>query len=461
MKLKRILAVLAAMTITAVSFTACSEDESSVTDETKENNEISAETSETEETSDLSGQTIYWLSDYDLNPSGSEERSTALTIFEDTYGGKIQWIPTTAETKYDDLANMLLGGEEVDMFPYDSSVFPDGVLKNQFQPLDDYINLDDEMWTDTKEIADKMAYDGKHYVIPYAVSDPACLIYSRKLMKDEGFDDPYELYQKGEWNWDTFLSMMEYFVSGSDERYGCTGNIAKALVQSSGQGFVNYDGSSFTSNITSPEIEEAELVLEKIGTQGLYDDTWHGYFPEDNSTLFYGMAPWALAESNGKNSDGDIFLVPFPKMSESENYYISTDYSARMLVAGSGKGEAVATYIKCEKTALSDEKYQDSRKEQALIPTLNYNGEKTKFVTEEQYDACQGILNAENTEVVFDFGYGMGSRMSLETYDYSTRGIMNNLTDALISGYEGSPSSWSELCDEFKDDLESEIKKFN
>lgn len=36
----------------------------------------------------------------------------------------------------------------------------------------------------------------------------------------------------------------------------------------------------------------------------------------------------------------------------------------------------------------------------------------------------QSLMDPANVTPVFDFGYGMGSRMTDETYDYNTRGVM-------------------------------------
>ena len=32
---------------------------------------------------DIKGQTIYWLADYDINPKNNQDRSVALSLFED------------------------------------------------------------------------------------------------------------------------------------------------------------------------------------------------------------------------------------------------------------------------------------------------------------------------------------------------------------------------------------------
>ena len=105
-----------------------------------------------------------------------------------------------------------------------------------------------------------------------------------------------------------------------------------AIVQSTGETFVKYDGSKFSNNISNPAIEEAEGVMEEIMSLGLYDPTWYGYLPDDGSTLFFGMADWALGASNVKadpnpdyEDDGfveenDLMIVPFPKQPGSDEY---------------------------------------------------------------------------------------------------------------------------------------------
>lgn len=461
MKIKRFLTVLTAMTMIMTAFTACKKDESSSESESSsaENSDVQS-SEESSVDPEVSGQTIYWLSDYDLNPDGNQDRSIALTLFEDVYGGKIEWIPTTPETKYDDLANRILGGEPVDMIDYEPAAFPGGIT-DQYQPLDDYIDLNDELWSDTKELADAMAYDGKHYVVPVGADNPVALIYSRKMIEDESLEDPYELYKNGKWTYDKFLSMMKTFTENGDDRYGCTGWIGSPLVQSSGQPFVAFDGKTYSNNIMSPEIEKAENILEEIGTENLYNASWNSYFPDDGSTLFYGMTLENLAKSNAKNEDGDIFFVPFPKTDDSGSYYLTADIRAKMLAANSDKGKAVAAYITCEKVARTEEKYKTAVKEKALESEADYGDDKGKYITEEQYDFWQELTSLDGITPVFDYGCGMGTRMYSETYDYSTRGIINNLSDALISEYEGSPATWAELRDELKDDIDKEIKKYN
>lgn len=411
---------------------------------------------------DISGQEIVWMADYDINPSNNDDRSVALTLFEDTYGGKVKWIQTTSATKFDDLANKIMSDEQVDMFPYEWSCLPNGVYKDQYEPLDDYINLDDDLWSDVKYMAESLVYNGKHYVIPYAISDPVCIQYSRELMQEEGLDDPYELYQKGEWTWDTFMDMMEKFVNNADdgeERFGINGWFGQAVVQSTGKTIVTYDGSKFANNITDPQIEKAELLLQQIAQENLYDPSWKSYFPEDGLTLFYAMGgTWSLGESNGKNPDGDIMIVPFPKDPDADKYYACTNYAAKMLVKNSQKGDAVATYIKCERIAQVEDQYKETAKQKALIQTQDAKGNVIKYITEEQYDAFQKYVE-QDISPVFDYGFGMGSRMYGDgEYTYETRGVMNNLMEALLNG---EVNTWAELREAWSSVVDTEIETYN
>ncbi len=410
---------------------------------------------------DISGQSIYWLATYDLNPQNNQDRSVALTLFEDVYGGKVEWIQCTSDDKFDVLTNRILGGDPVDMFPYEWDALPNGVYKDQYQPLDDYLDLEDEIWDDMREEIDMFAYNGKHYVVPYAIADPLLITYSRNMCQENGLDDPYELYQDGEWDWDAFMEMMKAYVAGGDgstQRYGIAGWFGQAMVQSTGQTIVKFDGSQFTNNIYDPQIEAAEGLMEEMRSLQLYDANWYANFPDTGNVLFYGMADWSLGASNAKNPDADLMVVPFPKDPDADEYYLCANFGAKMLVKNSDKGDAVATYIYCERLAETQDEYVQAAKEKALIEEKSASGMLLSFKTEEQYDAIMEYK--ADTTPVFDFGYGMGSTMYGEgEYTYETRGIMNNLMDGILK-YD-DVDSWAVLRDNWSAAIDDVLETYN
>ncbi|MBQ8514913.1 MAG: extracellular solute-binding protein [Ruminococcus sp.] len=484
--LKRTLAALLALS-SMMALTACGGGSSTSESATEDNSAYKQEDDYAADASlaadyiqndpmlpEVQGKTIYWLSYYDLNPQNNQDRSVALQLFEDEYGGKIEYISCTSDTKFDTLASRILGGDPVDMFPYEWDAVPNGVVKDQYQPLDDYIDLSEDMWTDMQDIIDMYEYNGQHYVVPYCLSDPLLITYSRTMCEENGLEDPYELYEDGEWDWDVFMDMMTTFVGNAGDgetRYGINGWFGQAMIQSTGETIINYDGESFSNNIKSEAIESAENVMEEIMNRKMYDPTWYGYLPEDGSTLFFAMADWALATSNVKHAENpeindegfveenDLMIVPFPKNPDTDEYYLNCNFGARMLVKGSENGAAVGAYIKCERLAASIEEYQEAAKSKSLIPEKSAAGVLKAYITEEQYDALCEYRDPENITPVFDFGYGMGSRMYGDgDYTYETRGIMDNITSAILNGEK---DSWAVIRDEWASVIDEVVEEYN
>lgn len=437
MKIKKTLAVISVIAAVAMGFTGCNKQEDNSSVSTNETEALSEP--EKENAEPLENEVIRFMSDYDLNPSNGGSRSIALTLFEDLYGGKIEWVPTTRKTMYDDLSKAVLGGEKIDMFPYMDNAVPYGVSKDYFEPVDDYLDLNDDIWSGIKGLADKMSYGGKHYAVPTGINDPVVLIYSRKAVENIGFDDPYKLYNEGKWDWDTFIKMMKEF-----DETGCAGFIGQGIIQSTGQPYVNYDGNNFTSNLENEDIKKAGEIVEQISGV-MYDDAW--YDTLDENILFLGMGSWAIPQSNKSNKDADVFFVPFPS-SDGKGKNITAEINSKLLVKGSDKGEAVAAYLKCERIAATEEKYVKAQKDAAV---------KNGF-TEEQYDFLEEIKNPDN--IVFDFSYGMSKKISNNIVDFKERGAVNNINDAILSDYSDAPESWAKIRDSFKKVIESEISEY-
>ena len=113
----------------------------------------------------LDNKTIKWLAHYDLNPntaSGASE-SVPLNVFRTKYGGEIQYYATTWNTRFSDLSTYVLGGEGIDFFPCETAALPKGVVSGMFQPVDEYIDMDDPLWKDVEAAMEVFNFNGKHY----------------------------------------------------------------------------------------------------------------------------------------------------------------------------------------------------------------------------------------------------------------------------------------------------------
>ena len=111
----------------------------------------------------LENGTVKWLSFWDLNPANGKPKSVELELFETKYGGKIEYIPTTYETRYSDLSTQVLGGTSPDLFPAaDLDTFPGKAIAGMFEPFDDYLDFDSDLWSSgAKKLSDEHTLGGK------------------------------------------------------------------------------------------------------------------------------------------------------------------------------------------------------------------------------------------------------------------------------------------------------------
>lgn len=452
--------ILAAMvTASALAAVSCSEKNNS-----SQSPETPVATEPVTEPDKIEGVTLTWLSDFDINPAAGEKPSAALEIFRNFYGADIRYVRTTAREKFSALDNMLNSGDEVDMFPYSSEIFAGKGIENRFQPLDPYFEVlgaEEDMWQDMTGITDSLAYKGDHYIVPYSISDPVLVTYSRRIMKEEKLDDPWELYQQGKWDWDTMMSMMKDFTAAGAEkgevRYGIGGEPGEALINSTGHGVVEWNGSVPVSKLDSPELARAEEFMQEIRGNGLYRNDMSMSYPADDSTLFFVMGAWSLGESNAQNPDDDLMIVPFPSPKGTAENYITCRLNARMLVKGSDKGEAVAAYIKSERIAATEAEYLSAARKNALVTELRAPGILRYSMTGEQYDAVQSCLDTKRVTPVYDCGFSMGSRMTGGTDISARSGVMEKLASSLLIGDPAYPD-WNALKDSCKDIINEEIK---
>ena len=441
----------------AASFAACSSDDggsanvettttTAKTEWTGDSIEVTVDEEAIDTEVDISGKTLKWMGFYDLNPTNdANERSVELAIFEDTYGAKIEYIPTTNATRFDDLANAIMGGTSPDIFIYEWRSFPYDTQKGQFQPIDSLVDWSDPMWAEVKGTADMFTWKGEHYLAPlgYGSSDIQVLMYNRRMMEEEGIDDPYELYLEGKWDWNAFLDSMKTFVEQGDDRYGICGWWENAFVYTAGDTLIKYDGNTFTNNLSSAKVERAQNVLRDIYANDLIKSGWFqgaGVFgPGD--TLFYSMGTWAYNDVAKAQPDDVIQILPFPKDPEQDNNFFSANILAYMWVKGSENADCVKTWYNVNRLVNYDPQYTEVTKEKFL--------KNNQYWSSEMYDVAMDFFDPSKFTFAFDYGFG---------FDTDTNAIMEELYYGIPRGdYE----SWVQLREQYTNIIDEKIKDFN
>lgn len=443
-KTSKILAgILAASTV--LSLTACGGDGATTSDApitetttaktewTGDNIEVTVAEEAVDDTLNIEGRTLKWMGFYDLNPTNdAPERSTELALFEDTYGAKIEYIATTNATQFDDLATAIVGGTSPDIFVYDWRSFPYDINKGQYQPIDSIVDWEDPMWADVKDQADMFTWKGEHYVAPfgYGFNDFQILMYNKSVVEDMGMDDPYELYEKGEWDWDIFVDMMKTFQDGDSTKYGISGWWANAFVYTSGDTMVKYDGEKFTNNLYSPAIEKAQLVIEDIWANQLVKRGWvdGSQAFTNNDCLFYSMGTWAYQAAQASMPDDVIQIVPFPRNPDDETYYMNKRIFSHMWVKGSENADCVKAWFNVNRLVNYDPQYTDVTKEKFLTNNDAW--------TPEMYDVVMSFYDDDKFTLAYDYGYGLSDYMNSEVMTLLYEGLVNEQFESWVQARE-------------------------
>lgn len=314
----------------------------------------------------LENGTIRWLATYDINPDKGKPKMFALELFESKYGGKVEWIPTTWENRYNDLSANVLGGTSPDLFPaQEFDTFPSKVVDGMFQPFDDYLDFDSDLWSEgCKKLAEAHVLGGKHYVAPVATDSKCLMIYNKKTIEENGLTDPAELLEEGNWTWDTFREMCLDYCDREEDKFAYDSwYFETQFILTTGVAPISVENGLVKSNLMSAEVERAENFMYNLKKDDLplpkaeFNWTEQPQRISEGKTLFWPCATWALWEADlskfGKPEE--IMFVPMPKDPDADKYYLPANMDAYALCKGASNPEGAAAFIKCKLIAEQDE----------------------------------------------------------------------------------------------------------
>ncbi len=379
-KCKKIIAAVSALSM-LFSLTACGNsaegEQGSTTASTTTAETTTATMAETDaelvaqvemEAEPLANGKLKWLSFWSLIPEEGESKDVFLELFETKFGGEIEWIVTTNDDRYDKLAELVLAGNSPDMFPAaDLDTFPGKVAAGMFQPMDDYIDYDDELFPEgAKQINEMHTIKGKHYMACVASDAGTIMMYNKKTIDENGLDDPAELAYNNEWTWDAFKKMCYDFCDPEQDKYAIDGWWYElAMMLSTGTPVIGMDDGVIVNNIMSNDLARVQELFLQMHNDDMnfpraeYNWTEHPEKIMEGTTLFYPVGSWQLFEpSISKFGDvGDVMFVPMPRDEQADAWYQSAagGLDAYAMCKDAPNPEAVGAFIKCKLVANSDE----------------------------------------------------------------------------------------------------------
>ena len=403
--------------------------------------------------SDGENSELVWMSYYDLNPVNNlSEKRTELQLFEQK-GGSISYKRTTFDKKYDELAAAILTGDAPDMFVEDNNLqFPMGTVKGFFQPVDEVVDFSAPMWADMRNAADQFMINNKHYAAPINLTLSAVMVYDKSKIEGAGLDDPYELYQNGQWNWDSWLEIMESYCAENKDAVGINGYFAPMIFNSTGHSIVEFDRSknAYVNNIDDSSLERAAALLREINEKGLYTYEWFGSTEDamKHNILFYAMGTWASSGQHTPDAEDEWAMVPVPADPASDKHYQTANIESYLWVTGSEKKDAFRCWLECARAVHFDDDLKAAEKERFM--------EQNPFWTEQMYS----VAFPDEAEFIIDNYYGYTTLLS------DNSAADNDNKEALLEMLYRAPLTddapeWAKLKKEYSPVIDEELSQLN
>lgn len=413
---------------------------------------------------ELRDKTIKFISHWDINPGDGQVVPPYLQLFRDKYDGKVEWVQTTWENRYDDILSLIIAKDSPDFFSaMDGDGFPNGALKGLFQPVDDYVDFSDPIWSDegTQNTISKFVFDGKHYVAATGSSPNTVCIYNKKTIADNNLEDPAELFKNNEWTWSKFKEMCEAFSDSGSEKFGLDGYwYDSGINNSTGVPLISLDGSGkAVSNLKDPSVRKAQDFLFELERSRVYfDRTTHdnqtrgsgatGEGLGSGLTLFIPCGLWGIEDAPentklwGDVAGGEIMFVPMPRPDDTDTYYIDARVdNGYFLIKNAPNPEGFGAFMNCLQLTAHSRTATDVSKDQ-LKNVYKWNDEMIAM-KDTIIELCQ-------QNPVFDFKDGVSSDVSAMT---------NEIKCASING--AMTKKWDTVIEEYNDKLEFELDKAN
>lgn len=315
---------------------------------------------------ELENKEIKWLAHYDINPStNGASKKVELELLERKYGGYVTWIPTTWENRYNDLSTNVLGGMGVDLYASDTGNLPKGIINGMFEPVDQYIDINDDIWSNTKEAMESYRFGDKHFMFVTNVIANYFVYYNTETIEENGLDDPWELYKSGEWNWDTFKSMLMEFVDEDNDQWGLDNWYNElALTYSAGVPTVQSVDGRLVCNLKDATLEKAMNFQYDLYNSGLvlpleqFNWAIQPQMMGEKRQLFCIGGSW---EAEGdpetwsmKIPPENLGIVPTPSPADSDPYQAAA-LEGYVLCKGAANPVGAALLAECTIVASNDE----------------------------------------------------------------------------------------------------------
>ena len=384
---------------------------------------------------------------YDMRVAG--DIKPGVKLFEETYGGNIDYLQCTWAEHMDKLQTLIASGDSPDLVDKVDLTFPNLISKNVYEDLTDYIDLSQPHWAGYDQLVEQYTYNGLQCYYPFTANAlPNCLIYNKTKFDSLGLDDPKEMYDTGNWTWDTFKETMINFMDRDPDAIGGVyGLVSQDIIVTTGTPVIGMDGGSIVNNVSSANVERAtnylmELRKENLAVRG------EGMWSNESAPLatgkvaFLGVGQWKITDFCKDYTEYEFGFVPYPRDPAADSYYYNTTSFGYMVPKGSDNVEGAAAFIDIMRQCGTDPELKAVVKESIM---------NDKQYSDEQYEFLTSFEAIESFDMVVNQYAGISSELTT---------VFDEMMTNLAFEQGDNQKSWTQLRSEYEGIIESELSSF-
>ena len=249
-------------------------------------------------------------------PAGVTETAKA-EAFEKATGIKIKFVQTGLGGEYVTKLNSLIQQKNSpDLACIGQENFPSIIMQNMFQTLDvAKLDLSDPIYD--KDTMNYFKYQGKYYGAMIKSSTMVTFyatFFNRDMFKKYGVKNPYELWQEGNWNWNTFVSTAQDIKKKANlsSAVGCDYG-GYYIVQSAGTDAVEFDDGKIINNCNDPLLETAWKFKNDLKDKyALLDGGYTNFMGGAAAMLLTGNYIAQRGDTLDQQANFDWAMAPLP-----------------------------------------------------------------------------------------------------------------------------------------------------
>lgn len=259
--------------------------------------------------------------------AGKDDKAEAKT-FEEKTGIKVSYETSALDKYQQNLSAKVMAKNAPALAAIINEWYPQPITRGLMQPID---NVKGWNFKDSKlyslSLMDQFGYKGKHYGIALKGSNMTTfevMFFNKAILSKQGVkigkDDPYTLWKKGQWNWDTCLKIAQKCTDSSKKLSGISNVYQNYWMLSAGEDFVKSTKAGLKNNVKSSGVLNAwNWNWDMVNTYKVIDTSYTGQTPffQGKAAMLGAGSYMMQADSSHsnyvpQNMKDDWSVVPFP-----------------------------------------------------------------------------------------------------------------------------------------------------